>query len=151
MGTIVFAKERAMSEHIMTDDLKQSAETRTRVAFYADCWEEYQRVLSYIRRSGKQHPPTARLIMLAMIGHEADANQISFDTGACSYSINENLTELTRQGILTRETFQVGRFKCSRYRINQGLLNARMGFNWIAGPDIGLSVGDSAHVEDTKE
>ena len=89
--------------------------------------------------------------MLTIVGHEADAYQISCDTGACLYAVNENLAELTKQGVLVRETFQAGRFKCSRYRINHGLLTARMGFNWTADPDEALSVGESVQVDDAKE
>jgi hypothetical protein len=107
-----------MSEQLLKDLFAEDTDAGTRAALYADCWEKYQRVLSYIRRSGKEHPPTARLIMLTAIGHEADANQISVDTGACLYSINENLTELARQGILVRRVLRVGRFKQTRYRIN---------------------------------
>ena len=70
-----------MPEQILKDLFAEDTEAGTRVALYVDCWEEYQKVLGYIRRSGKEHPPTARLILLTMIGHEADANQISFDTG----------------------------------------------------------------------
>jgi len=117
-----------MPEQTLKNLFAENTEAGIRVASDAACWEEYQRVLGYIRRSGKGHPPTARLIMLTAIGHEADANQISFDTGACTYSINENLAELTRQGILVRRVLQVGRFKHFRYRIDPKFLNARMGF-----------------------
>ena len=72
------------------------------VALYADCWEQYQNVLRYLRQCGKEHPPTGRLILLTMIGHEADASQISIDAGACAYAINTNLAHLTKQGILVR-------------------------------------------------
>jgi hypothetical protein len=149
MGTIVFAREGRMPGKILKDLFAE--DTGTRVALYADCWEEYQRVLNYIRRSGKEHPATARLIMLTMIGHEADANQISYDTGGCLYSINENLDELTRQGILVRRVLQLGRLKHRRYRINHELLAARRGFNWMACPATALNGGDSVPVNDGKE
>jgi len=125
----VFAREGKMPEQILKDLFAENTEAGTRVASYANCWEEYQRVLGYIRRNGIEYPPTARLIMLTAIGHEADANQISFDTGACTFSINENLAELTRQGVLVRRVLQVGRFKHTRYRIDQNALTKRIGGN----------------------
>jgi hypothetical protein len=65
--------------------------------------------------------------MLASIGHEADAYQISYDTGACLYAVNENLAALTEQGILVRRTLAAGRIKSHRYRINHNFLAAKLG------------------------
>ena len=117
-----------MPEQMMTERLDQNPGARGRVASSSDCWDEYQTVLSYLRGYGKEHPPTARLIMLAMIGHEADAHQITFDTGACLYAINENLAALTTRGILVRRKLAAARIKTSRYRINYDFLAAKLGF-----------------------
>jgi hypothetical protein len=97
------------------------------VAGDSECWKEYQTALNYLRGYGKEHPPTARLIILTMPGHEADAFQIAFDTGACVYAVNENLAALTEQGILVRRTLAAGRIRSNRYRINQNFLAAKLG------------------------
>jgi hypothetical protein len=127
MGTKVFVKERAMPEQMTTEDLHKNPRARRGVASSSDCWDEYQTVLRYLRGYGKEHPPTGRLILLTMIGHEADASQISIDAGACAYAINTNLAQLTKQGILVRRILASGRFKSSRYRINQDVLTSRLG------------------------
>jgi hypothetical protein len=108
------------------DEIGAGPEAKDRSASHADYWVEYQQVLRYVGRYGKEHPPTARLILLTCIGHEADTYQIWYDTGACLYSINENLAELTRQGILIRTMRTAGRFKTCRYRIAQDVLAAKM-------------------------
>jgi len=111
------------------DDRESQPEFRASggVASSSDCWKEYQTVLQFLRNFGKEHAPTARLILLTMVGHEADAYQISYDTGACLYAVNENLAELTRQNILVRRTLASGRFKSTRYRIDHGFLTAKLG------------------------
>jgi hypothetical protein len=53
-----------------------------------------------------------------MIGHEADAYQIFFDTGASLYAIHANLAELTNKGILVQRTLRAGRVRSTRYRLN---------------------------------
>jgi hypothetical protein len=116
-----------MPEQMTTENLNQNSRASGGVASSSDCWKEYQTVLQFLRNFGKEHAPTARLILLTMVGHEADAYQISYDTGACLYAVNENLAELTRQNILVRRTLASGRFKSTRYRIDHGFLTAKLG------------------------
>jgi hypothetical protein len=71
--------------------------------------------------------------MLANIGHEADAYQISYDTGACLYAVNENLAALTKPGILVRRTLAAGRIRSNRYRINHNFLAAKLGLTLNPG------------------
>jgi hypothetical protein len=66
--------------------------------------------------------------MLANIGYEMDAYQISYETGASLYAVNENLAKLTEQGILVRRKLAAGRFKSTRYRLNLGFFTAKLGF-----------------------
>ena len=118
-----------MAQIVLKDEIHEGPEAKNHPVLHTNCWDEYQRVLRYVRRYGKDHPPTARLILLTNIGHEADTYQIWYDTGACLYSINENLAELTRQGILIRTVRTEGRFKTCRYRIAQDVLAAKMSLN----------------------
>ena len=107
-----------MPEQPLADTMARGSEDGIRIAVYASRWEEYLRTVRYLRCFGKVYPPTARLIMLSLIGHVSDAAQLSHDTGACLYAINENLNKLTKQGILVRREFHVGRTKHRLYRIN---------------------------------
>lgn len=116
-----------MPEQMTTEDLHKNPMARGCVASHVECWDEYQIVLQFLRNFGKEHAPTARLILLTMIGHEADAYQISYDTGACMYAVHENLAKLTKQGILLRTTLAAGRIKSTRYRINYDFLAAKLG------------------------
>lgn len=68
-----------MPEQMTTEDLHKDPMARGCVASHVECWDEYQIVLQFLRNFGKEHAPTARLILLTMIGHEADAYQISYD------------------------------------------------------------------------
>lgn len=138
-----------MPEQMTTENLDQNPRARGGVASHVECWDEYQAVLRYLRGYGKEHPPTARLILLTMIGHEADAYQISYDTGACVYAVNENLAELTKRGIMVRRTLASGRFKSTRYRIDHGFVTAKLGF----APNLDKKLGRSKNglrVEDAK-
>jgi len=116
-----------MPEQMTAENLDQIPRARGSVASSSDCWKDYQTVLQFLRNFGKEHTPTARVILLANVGHEADAYQISYDTGACMYAVHENLAKLTKQGILLRTTLAAGRIKSTRYRINYDFLAAKLG------------------------
>ena len=117
-----------MAERNLTDQFSANEpEARRTVGGASECWDDYQTVLNYLRGYGKEHPPTARLIILTMLGHELDAYQVSYETGASLYAVNENLAQLTRQGILLKRTIAAGRIRSTRYRINHNSLAAKLG------------------------
>ena len=103
---------------------KRPVEERMRHAGPAEAWAEYQAVLEYLRFNGRGLQPTARLILLTIIGHEAPTAQVQLETGACSYAVNRGLSELTKRGLLIRDCFRLGRFKHYFYRINKSLLES---------------------------
>jgi hypothetical protein len=109
-------------------------EAKRTVGGAPECWEDYQTVLNYLRGYGKEHPPTARLIILTMLGHELDAYQVSYETGASLYAVTENLAELTRRGIIVRRTLRSGRFKSTRYQIDHCFLTAKLGLTLQGKP-----------------
>src|SRR5664279_4409299 len=96
-----------------------------RLAEPQEGWAEHQSVLQYIRLHGRELSPTARLILLTLVGHEAPTVQVVQETGACQYSVNHGLAELTKRGLLLRECFALGRFRHSFYRIDRAFLNAQ--------------------------
>jgi hypothetical protein len=98
---------------------------RMRLAEPLEGWAEYQSVLQYIRFYGRELPPTSRLILLTLVGHEAPTLQVVLETAACPYSVNQGLAELTKRGLLLRECFALGRFKHSFYRIDKDFLDAQ--------------------------
>jgi hypothetical protein len=114
-----------MPESTTTELRKGTFTVRMRLAEPLEGWAEYQSVLQYIRFYGRELPPTARLILLTLIGHEAPTLQVVQETGACHYSVNQGLAELTKRGLLLRECFALGRFRHSFYRIDKDFLDAQ--------------------------
>jgi hypothetical protein len=126
-----------MPDSRITELSKKTFRERMRFAGPVEGWAEYQAVLQYLRSHGKELQPTARLILLALIGHEAHTHQVVHETGACHYAVNKGLAELTKRGLLLRESFALGRFKHSFYRIDKDFLDAQC--NRFAGhPHTGL-------------
>jgi hypothetical protein len=113
-----------MRESASTESPKKTFKERMRLAGPAEGWAEHQSVMQYLRFHGKELRPTARLILLTLIGHEAPTPQVVFETGACLYAVNKGLAELTKRGLLLKECFAIGRFKWTFYRLNQGSLKA---------------------------
>ena len=114
-----------MPEFMTTELPKRTFTQRMRLAEPLEGWAEYQSVLQYIRFYGRELPPTARLILLTLIGHEAHTLQVVQETAACHYSVIQGLAELTKRGLLLRECFALGRFRHSFYRIDKGFMDAQ--------------------------
>jgi hypothetical protein len=60
----VFVEESKMPEQKMTEKLNHNPGAKSRVAVNSDCWEEYEKVLRYIRFL-RQGTPTLRTLDLA--------------------------------------------------------------------------------------
>ena len=114
-----------MPESTTTELPKRTFTDRMRLAEPLEGWAEYQSVLQYVRFYGRELPPTARLILLTLIGHESHTLQVVHETAACPYSVNQGLAELTKRGLLLRECFALGRFRHSFYRIDKDFLDAQ--------------------------
>ena len=114
-----------MPEFMTTQPRKRTVPERMRFAEPLEWWAEYQSVLQYLRFYGRDLQPTARLILLTLIGHEAPTPQVVHETGACQYAVNKGLAELTKRGLLRRECFASGRFRYFFYRIDKDFLDAQ--------------------------
>lgn len=123
-----------MPESTTTEPHKGTFTERMRLAEPLEGWEEYLSVLQYIKFHGKELPPTARLILLTLIGHEAHTLQVVHETGACHYAVTNGLAELTKRGLLLRECFALGRFRHSFYRIDKNILDARFSSTFTTPP-----------------
>jgi hypothetical protein len=114
-----------MPESTTAELPKRTFKERMRLAEPLEGWAVYQSVLQYLRFYGRELSPTARLILLTLVGHEAPTVQIVQETGACQYSVNQGLAELTKRGLLLRECFALGRFRHSFYRIDKDFLDSQ--------------------------
>ena len=114
-----------MPESTTTELPKRTFTQRMRLAEPLEGWAEYESVLQYIRIHGRELPPTSRLILLTLVGHEAPTLQVVLETGACHYAVNQGLAELTKRGLLVRECFALGRFRHFFYRIDKTFLDAQ--------------------------
>ena len=106
-----------MLESMTTEARGRAFAERMRPVEPLEGWAVYQSVMEYLRFYGRELTPTARIILLTLVGHEAPAVQVVFETGACLYSVNSGLAELTKRGLLLRECFAFGRFRHTFYRI----------------------------------
>ena len=131
-----------MPESTTTELPKRTFTQRMRLAEPLEGWAEYQSVLLYIRFYGRELTPTGRLILLALVGHEAHTLQVVHETAACHYSVIQGLAELTKRGLLLRECFALGRFRHSFYRIDKDFLKAQCNSAFTTSP--GHEDGDSA-------
>jgi len=71
-----------------------------RLAEPLEGWAEYQSVLQYIRFYGRELRPTARLILLTLIGHEAPNDH---DRKANEYAMEHGLRVLSAHTLRTGE------------------------------------------------